>query len=236
MSNSSNNCPRNWKKVERDDVVGCHGKITGGCSPLYIELGKMAVNQVCGKVVGHQIAFPDAFSAGSNAQLDNVYVDGLSITYGFPPVHIWTYAVGASKDTLYGGTGGNCPCQQGMPQPYYVGGHMYCDSGHKASNGAARIQADPNELILYPTIYSEHSLWKTTCGDDKLYTCCGEIDPSDKVAGVDPPWFRRNDLTEYFSDEDIKADGARFEVRLCSHEVDMQEGALITEFELYVKE
>ena len=183
--------------------------------------------------LGRQIAFPDAFAVGTAAMIDRLYVDGLSITYGFPRVHVWTYAVGASKDPLFGGTAGNCPCQSGQLQPHFVGDNMYCDSGHQSSS-MAEIEANDYQPVLYTDIHN-HTLWKEPCGDDITDTCCGAniLGINNATELVKPPWFRRDNLDISF--EETGYDGANFEVALCTHEVDMQEGALITAFELYIK-
>ena len=62
--------------------------------------------------------------------LDGVYVDGVSITYGLPRKHIWTYAVGLSEDYNYNHV--NCPCAKysGTPPPPYIGNDYYCESGN----------------------------------------------------------------------------------------------------------
>ena len=63
--------------------------------------------QVCGRVRGYQYRSPDAFSVSCPhpCTIDNVYVDGISITHGSPREHIWTYAAGITE--TYAGV---CPC------------------------------------------------------------------------------------------------------------------------------
>jgi len=63
--------------------------------------------------------------------LDGVYVDGVSITYGNPRKHIWTYAIGVSEDYNYNRV--NCPCAKypGTSPPPYIGNDYYCESGNK---------------------------------------------------------------------------------------------------------
>ena len=62
--------------------------------------------------------------------LDGVYVDGVSITYGNPRRHIWTYAIGVSEDYDY--KTANCPCAKynGTTPPPYIGNDYYCESGN----------------------------------------------------------------------------------------------------------
>ena len=221
-------CPSNWQLIEHEGEKGCDSKVTGACSPIYIEVGDMDFDEVCGMALGRQIAFPDAFSVGTGAVINSLYVDGLSITYGFPREHVWTYAVGASKNPLFGGSGGNCPCDDGQPQPHFVGENMYCDSGHQSSN-TAQIEAYDDNYSLYTDIHN-HTLWKAPCGKGIMNTCCGE---SGITEDVKPPWFHRSGFKKL--SEKTGLNMAKFEAALCTHEVDMQEGALITAFELYIK-
>ena len=60
------------------------------------------------------------------------YVDGVSITYGAPPTHIWTYAVGNDQLIEL-----NCPCntQPGTAPPSYVGSDYYCETGDPTAQG-----------------------------------------------------------------------------------------------------
>ena len=225
----SNKCPPNWQKTERQGIVGCTSKVRADCSPIHIEVGDTKFSKVCGRAVGYQIAFPDAFAVANTMNLNHLYVDGLSITYGFPPKHVWTYGVGASKGPLFGTNVPNCPCQKGLPQPHFVGQYMYCDSGHRTTQQADIQQAGTIDAILYSEIHN-HTLWTDPCGVSANTTCCGA---EYRYRGVEPPWFRRDNLKSVFESPDSNA--AKFQARLCTHEVDMQEGALLTHFELYIQ-
>ena len=79
---------------------------------------------MCGKARGYQKGHPN--NIFTTFTIDSYYVDGLSITYGSPRQHIWTYATGA-----YDYSGGiNCPCDgAGGITPSFVGNNYYCESG-----------------------------------------------------------------------------------------------------------
>ena len=52
-------------------------------------------NQVCGRIIGYQFGQPGAFVVGNindPQTIDGPYVDGVSLTYGNPQQHIWTFA------------------------------------------------------------------------------------------------------------------------------------------------
>ena len=56
-------------------------------------------------------------------------MSGLSVTYGSPRSHIWTFAAGYSKDYSYS----NCPCASPYPgpaAPSFVGEKYFCESGN----------------------------------------------------------------------------------------------------------
>ena len=89
--------------------------------------------RVCGRARGYQFHVTPAFhtyhSAGQTT-LDSAYVSGLSVTYGSPRNHIWTFAVGYSQDYSYAW---NCPCASpypGVAAPPFVGGNWFCESGN----------------------------------------------------------------------------------------------------------
>ena len=110
--------------------------------------------QVCGRVRGYQYRSPDAFSVSCPhpCTIDNVYVDGISITHGSPREHIWTYAAGITE------TFGVCPCTGGG-SPAFVGSDYYCESG---------LSAVPFEHVLY----SDDPLWDGEDCDGLEGTCC----------------------------------------------------------------
>ena len=125
--------------------------------------------EVCGRAIGYQYQSPDGFGAfhvGMN--IDDPYVDGLSITYGSSPRHhLWTYAAGVAESDFISVS--NCPCaaSNGTQPQSFVGDHYYCESGNV---GYFEDQWYPND-----------PLWD---GEDcpTNNTCC---DPPNL------PWFNR---------------------------------------------
>ena len=83
---------------------------------------------MCGRIVGYQYNSPDAVhnylwskpwptGAGIDPSHDDInshYVDGVSITHGFPRKHIWTF-MGGLLDVTYSSYY-NCPCTSGSDQ------------------------------------------------------------------------------------------------------------------------
>ena len=57
------------------------------------------------------------------------YLDGVSVTYGNPRKHIWTYTIGWSDQG--NNNNNNCPCASfpaSLP-PSFVHENYYCESG-----------------------------------------------------------------------------------------------------------
>ena len=83
-----------------------------------------------GRVRGYQYASPDAFN-GMYEDIDDPYVDGVSITHGQNPrQHIYTFA-SASRSSASPSTGkGTCPNSgYGNAAPDFVASNYICDSG-----------------------------------------------------------------------------------------------------------
>ena len=106
---------------------------------------------ICGKVVGYQKGTTDGYSAFlyktyPSKAIDGPYVDGVSLTYGSPRKHLFTYACGVSSDV--GVHPSNCPCARGpgANPPSFVQDNYYCESGNI---GHAK----------HGTVYTSDPLW-----------------------------------------------------------------------------
>ena len=105
MSKSSENCPSGFKLYQSGGVKAC-GRATssgGSCTSIHFPSNGISYSQKCGRVVGYQYKTPDAVYPGnytsevygsvisqSHNDINSYYVDGVSITRGFPRQHIWT--------------------------------------------------------------------------------------------------------------------------------------------------
>lgn len=167
---NGDSCPSGWTQIT-SPVKACRATSTSsGCYSAMFTNNGIPYQHVCGKVVGYQKGTPDGFYAfGSSKAIDSPYVDGVSLTYGTPRKHLWTYANGVSSN---GGTHqrNNCPCAKypGTIPPTFVRDHYYCDSGN------------PDKLI-HAMYYTSNAVWDgkgCTAGD----SCCSQ-------AGM--PWFYR---------------------------------------------
>ena len=209
MSDPLNQCPPSWEEENQDGVRACgRGITTGGCVSTMFNTGEQQYRKVCGRAIGYQYGSTDAFGAISGSPtINEVYVDGLSITYGMPRQHIWTYAAAVSEVPIIAYTASNCPCASipGTLPPSFLGDNWYCESG----NPEPFNQQPPNLL-------SNDPLWD---GVDCEGTCCSN--------GKSPPWFSV-ELPESTSDH--------IEARICANDPsDAYEDIFINILEIYIQ-
>ena len=107
------------------------------CSSLiFPSQGKYS--QVCGQVVGYESGSMDSFGPNRNDDrtINDVYVEGISITHGNPRKHLWTYAVGLQEVAMYNNCF-ECPRDRADYRasciPDFVGNDYYCETGWVSS-------------------------------------------------------------------------------------------------------
>ena len=170
MSSADSQCPDGWVEENEGGVRACgRGTVDASCQSVFLKSNNLQIeySRVCGRAIGYQYGHPDAFSQrSSGVTIDQNYVDGLSLTYGSPHQHLWTFAAGAREFEAYNQIY-NCPCSiyPGASPPLYLGNNWYCESGN---------MIDPT----YVHVYSSDPLWD---GENCEGTCCGN--------GKSPPWF-----------------------------------------------
>ena len=165
MTDPNQNCPDGLTLVSRTSAplrtCGRAGPI--GCVSTTFSTYGVQYSRVCGKILGYQDSTPDGFVSGQN--IEQIYVDGVSLTYGQSPrQHIWTF-VGTPSDALH-----RCPCVfpdipfTGVPVPSFVGDDYFCDAAPETHSG---------------NFFADDPLWDGQgCGSSN--GCC-EFN--------NPPWF-----------------------------------------------
>ena len=210
MSITDSRCPDGWVE-ENEGVRACgRGNVNSGCRSAFLNVSgyQMEYTKVCGRAIGYQYRSPDAFrqSTTDTLTLDRNYVDGLSITYGFPRQHLWTFAAGVSEGNPSTSLS-NCPCGdvQGQSATSFLGDNWYCESGNTHSYTPKKFGVILND-----------PLWD---GENCEGTCCSN--------GKSPPWFSvelpgpTNDVIE---------------ARICGNEhSDDNEDTFINIFEIYIQ-
>ena len=130
MAEPEASCPTSLRQINTPAKL-CGRRTAPGCSSVTYPVDGIRYNKVCGQARGYQYHTTDAFGRVVIGATDiNSYVDGVSITYGNPRHHLWTYASGVSDDYNLGGCC-NCPCAKypGPNPPAFVGLDYYCESG-----------------------------------------------------------------------------------------------------------
>ena len=206
-SDPNTTCPGDWS--ETTSPRGCDRiDSSASCASAFFPTGGIQFSSVCGKVIAIQFGTPDAFIRyhdDTHRTIDDVYVDGVSITHGTNPrQHVWTFA-GYPSDT-FTSTDHLCPCSQpnsSVPSPPdFVGNNYFCDTG-----------ASSCCTIDY---YPDDPLWDGQgCGGPG--TCC---------SFNNPPWFSTALPNSTYDD---------IEVRICDGEGSTSDGTSITSIDLYIQ-
>ena len=112
---SGDSCPNGWKNIS-SPVAACTSlNHKAGCYSVNFSTHNIPYSRVCGMVVGYQKGSTDGFANFHNPtrSINSPYVDGVSITYGTPRKHLWTYAIGNNdKGNYLPKYPSNCPCSQ----------------------------------------------------------------------------------------------------------------------------
>ena len=167
MTDSNEKCPDEFRLYNESGVRACGRPVSSGgsCAGITFSSGNIKYSQVCGKVIGYQVGWPDGAHFSNNKNIDSNYVDGILLTHGNPRSHIWTFIVGPQENNKWS----YCPCGSidSRNPPPFVGNDYYCESGN------------PN----YPVVgkfYTNDPLWDGhQCGSIET-ACC-------QRTGI--PWF-----------------------------------------------
>ena len=209
MTNSSHQCPpgTRLRSNQSKRLCGIYSA-EGGCSSTTFAVQGIEYSRVCGKIIAYQYASPDSFRDlhRSGNTIDDNYVDGISLTYGNPRAHIWTFA--AAPEELDTAAFYSCPCTNihhagsaPLP-PSFVGTDYFCDTGN-AEHWQQRL-------------YADDPLWDGAgCGPAN--TCCSLNNP---------PWFLKQ-LTSTTTDD--------IEMRMCQDEPRSNEDTPIEVIELFIQ-
>ena len=97
MTQPSARCPSSLREHSNRSTGqrACGRSSDPGCSSVsFPSQGKYS--QVCGQVVGYESGSMNSF-ATNDETINDVYVDGISVTHGNPRKHLWTYVVGFTE-------------------------------------------------------------------------------------------------------------------------------------------
>ena len=214
MSLSGSTCPQGLTQRNFSGLTLCgrNNASSGGCQGTVFSTLGLSYSQVCGQLRGYQFGAPDAFHPyhfnPSSVTLDNVYVDGASITYGSAPrKHIWTYANGLNFNHTIGPTY-ECPCNVAIATstPPFVGSDYYCETA-----------VHNNTCCHRGTFFPNDPLWDGQQCPSEEAPCC---------TLPNMPWFNKT-LSETTT-EDI-------ELRVCGDSPVADEDTPLEAIEIFVR-
>ena len=149
MTDPTARCPSGLREVSNTTTKqrACGRSVRSGCSSVIFPVG-VSYSNVCGRVRGYQYYTPDAFHPSKGKTINDVYIDGISITHGSPRRHLWSYAANWYEQ-YRGPTNYICPCARPDSDnpnwyiPAFVGSDYYCESGFVTSWASRIAWEDP---------------------------------------------------------------------------------------------
>ena len=192
MSELSSQCPIGLQLVTSPKRL-CKRLTTPGCHSTIFPV-QTQYSKVCGKAIAYQYGGPNGFGpARYTPGINQIYLDGISLTYGSPRKHIWSFA--AVLDNTDTSNSYSCPCMDPVATfngviPAFVGNNYFCETG--LHDGAATTRLYPNDPLF------------DAKGCKEPDTCCAR----------GGPWFCV-DLSQPTS-EDI-------EMRICTNEDSLED-------------
>ena len=212
MSDPTQTCPPAWELITTPRRSCARPSSAGGltCYSAMFPTQGVQYSQVCGRIIGYQVGQPQAFvfeNRNRPQPIDGAYVDGVSLTYGNPQQHIWTFAA-SLDETGTSNTDSRCSCTNPLYQnnvPSFVGNSYFCETG-----------VPTGQRYDSSTFHADDPLWDGQgCGPTS--TCC---------TFNNPPWFCK---------QLPQSTTADLEVRLCSVDGSIHENTPVDLIEIYVK-
>ena len=166
MSDPSAQCPQDWREVV-SPIRTCRRQFQTSINSVNYSSYGIPYSKVCGRIIAYQFGTPEAFfgfNGLNQITIDDAYVDGISITYGHPRNHVWTFA--AARGTI--NIAWHCPCyyNEEFTTPSFINNDFFCDSGS-------------NDTSEHTEFIDNNPLWDGH-GCTGSSTCC-EFN--------NPPWF-----------------------------------------------
>ena len=191
MTDPNQTCPEQWRMYEQDTIRACgrQRSSVASCDSVQFSSNGYVYTEVCGRITGYQHGSPDAGSHFAipltpGNEINQPYLDGVSITYGKPRKHIWS---------LYGSIDGYRCCSiehiNFTRDMNFIGNNSFCDSGN------------PTYAPWENTLFTEFPLWDGIAGCGSSPTCC---------APTSGPWFRTTLTVPTISDIEIRICGDQY--------------------------
>ena len=131
MSDPGARCPDGWREVQ-SPIRTCRRQLNTGINSVNYTSYGIPYSRVCGRIIAYQFGTSEGFRGyifQNQRTLDDPYVDGISITFGHPRNHIWTFA--AAQVGQF-----SCPCiSDGNAAPPFVNRNHFCEVGISNTEG-----------------------------------------------------------------------------------------------------
>ena len=212
LSDPTQTCPPAWELIATPRRSCARPSVNTGSPTCYSAMFPtqgIQYSQVCGRIIGYQVGQPEGFfGSRRDSSIDGRYTDGVSLTYGSPRQHIWTFVNELDEYPWQYNT--KCPCSDLNGQgtiyiPSFVGNDYFCETG-----------VPPGQIYNNRIFYADDPLWDGH-GCSRNSTCC---------TFNNPPWFCKQ--LPQSTDADL-------EVRLCSLGSATNENTPVELIEIYVK-
>ena len=120
MTDPSQTCPYGFRIYSSNGTRTCGRPAGGGsCVDTISPTSSLFYSKICGRVIGYQFGSPDGLQGGT---INDIYVDGVSVTRGNPRQHIWTFI------NQYNDEQNQCPCSGGGSNPSFIGNDYTCET------------------------------------------------------------------------------------------------------------
>ena len=207
MTRQGEECPAGLTLSSSSNKRLC-GRTGIGCVSTTFSSRGVEYSRVCGKVIGYQFGWVNAFWAyyrRRSLSLNDPFLDGVVLTHGSPRNHIWSFAANVNQVRT---NPEGCPCSSADGSftgtiPPFIGNDYFCDSGSRYDTTT-------------DTLYDADPLWDGE-GCRESNTCC-EFN--------NPPWFCK-DLPQTTTDD--------IELRICGNAVLSNEDTLIETVDIYIQ-
>ena len=210
MSDPTQTCPPAWELITtpRRSCARRSNATSRSCYSAVFPTRDYPYSQVCGRIIGYQFGLTQAFvleNINPSQPIDGPYVAGVSLTYGDPRQHIWTFANAIDEVTI---SPSRCPCIISFPPytvPSFIGNDYFCETG---------VPPGQRHAI---TFYPDDPLWDGQ-GCSPTSTCECTLN--------NPPWLCK---------QLPQSTNADLEVRLCAVNLVSIENTLVQLIEIYTK-
>ena len=184
MTQPNQQCPSGFRLIDssskRRRRRRCGRPGPAGCVSVKFSTNGIAYNKVCGKIIAYEEGDPDGmcpyigrYSDGLIHTIEEVYLDGVSITHGTPRQHIWSFIAALPEYFIDSGVFDDCagcPSYNGFNgvRIPFIGNNFFCDS------------ADFDEEFM---LYTDDHLWapwfcteldQSTSDDIELRLCADQ--------------------------------------------------------------